>query len=81
MTNFIIGFIGIAITIIMVIVLDKTPELIQNQPNIEDCDLEYLPSYDTITSQHIRTKEDKVWSGTTQDDDNIYYPDENIIWE
>ena len=81
MTNLIIGFIGITLTIIMVIVLDKTPKPTQNQPKIEDCDLDKFRSYDTTTIQQIKTKDDKDWSGTRQDDDNIYYPDENIIWE
>ena len=68
MMNFIIGVMGITLTIIMVIMLNKTSP--QNQPNI---DRDVLGCGDTITSQVIKTKEDKVWTGTTQGVDTTFW--------
>jgi hypothetical protein len=52
MNNFIIGVIGIILTLILVTVLNKTAP--QNQPKIDECYKE-------------PTKEDIDWTGTKQD--------------
>jgi len=51
MTNFIIGFIGIILTLIMVICLGKSPK---NEPSKKE-------------NYKEQTKEDVDWTGTKQD--------------